>query len=456
MKKIFLFPFAVAALLAWRSLPAAQGSDNVPAPAPTRAVVLQGGTIHTVSGLDIPDGVLVFDRGKITLVGGHEFLGSVPASAQVIDVRGKHVYPGMIAAHTVLGLTEIPAVRATVDIAETGAVNPDARALVSINPDSELLPVTRSNGVLSALVVPKSQNGLISGLSTLVNLDGWTWEGMCVRPSVGLHVFWPDLRIDRDPRYPKTPEDQQKDIDARLRQLRDTFAVARAYAKELQAVSNPSAGPTGAISARRLETNIRFEAMLPVLRGEMPVFIHANEVKQIEAAVRWAAAEKLKLVLVGAQDAWRVAALLKERDVSVIVGGVNALPQRRGDSFDEPYANAGKLATAGVRFCIASDGSDFEAAHERNLPYQAAQAAAHGLARDEALKSVTLYPALILGVADRLGSLEPGKDANVIITSGDPLEISTQVEAAWIAGRPVDLSNKQTRLFDKYRRKYGM
>ncbi len=446
MKKFLLFLFVTMPF-------AAHGSDNVPAPAPTQAVVLRGGTVHPNSGPEIADGVVVFERGKITQVGGRESVSALPVGAQIIEVRGKHVYPGMIAAHTVLGLTEIPAVRATVDVAETGAVNPDARALVSINPDSELLPVTRSNGVLSALVVPKSQNGLISGLSTFVNLDGWTWESMCVRPSVGLHVFWPDLRIDKDPRYPKTPEDQQKDIDARLRQLRDTFAVARAYAKEVQAVSNPGIGSN---SAHRPETNIRFEAMLPVLRGELPVFIHADEVKQIEAAVRWATAEKLKLVLVGGQDAWRVAALLKERDVPVIVGAVNTLPLRRGDAFDEPYANAGKLSAAGVRFCITGEGSHFEAAHERNLPYHAAQAAAHGLAREEALKSVTLYPAQILGVADRLGSLEPGKDANVIVTTGDPLEIATQVEAAWIAGRPVDLSNKQTRLFDKYRRKYGM
>ncbi len=451
MKFSSLLPLALAAVFAT----GAGASDYVPAPPQTRPIVLRGGVVHPVSGPEFADGVVVLKDGKIAWVGpqGSAPAGAIPADAEIVDVRGKHVYPGLIAAHTTLGLTEIPSVRATVDVAEAGAVNPDARALVSINPDSELLPVTRSNGVLSALVVPKTQDGLISGLSALVNLDGWTWESMCIKPTVGLHVFWPDLRIDRDPRYPKKPEDQQKEIDARIRQLRDTFAVARAYGKELAAAT---AGRGTGGTVKPVESNVRLEAMQPVLRGEMPVFIHANEAKQIAAAVGWATAEKLKLVVVGGQDAWQLAGLLKERDIPVIVGAVNTLPLRRGDAFDAPYANAGKLAAAGVRFCITGDGTQFEAAHERNLPYHAAQAAAHGLPPEEALKSVTLYPAQLLGVADRLGSLEAGKDANVIVTTGDPLEITTQVEAAWIAGRPVDLANKQTRLYEKYRRKYGM
>lgn len=444
--KTFSLLAALALLLAATTI---RANDNVPAPPQSRAVAIQGATLHLVSGPDIAEGTLVLENGKITAVGGPGT--PAPEGALVLDARGRHVYPGMIAANTVLGLAEIPSVRATLDFAETGAANPNARAQVSINPDSELLPVARANGVLTALVVPKTGDGLVSGLSALVNLDGWTWETMTVRPAAGLHVFWPSLRIEKDPRFPKPPEDQQKEIDARLRQLRDLFAAARAYGKEPATAGNPGSGP----GSKPPVSNVRLEAMQPALRGEMPVFVHASELRQIEDAVAWAGTEKLKIVLVGGQDAWRAAALLRERDVPVIVSGVNVLPARRWEGFDAPYANAARLQAAGVRFCIAGDGSDFEAANERNLPYQAAQAAAHGLPRDEALKSVTLYPAQLLGVADRLGSLEPGKDANLFITDGDPLEILTHVESAFIAGRPLDLSTKQTRLNDKYRRKYG-
>lgn len=415
---------------------AASGNQNVPAPPQTQAIALVGATIHPVSGPEIPDGTLIFESGRITALGAGI---PVPDGAKTVGLQGKHVYPGLISAHTVLGLTEIESVRGTLDSTEAGGINPSARAQPAINPDSELLPVARSNGVLTALSVPKTQDGLISGISTLIHLDGWTWESMTVKPSVGLHVFWPELRINRDPHYPKSPEDQQEEIDARLRQLRETFAQARAYAK-------------GASDQR---TDVRLAAMGPAVRGAMPVLVHVDEIKGIQSAVAWAAAEGLKLVIVGGLDAWRVTGLLKKNDVPVIVSAVNSLPLRRDDPYDAAYANAGKLQAAGVRFCIANEGTDFDAAHDRNLPYQAAQAAAHGLPRDEALKAVTLYPAQILGAADRLGSLEVGKEATLFVTDGDPLEIMTHVEAAYIAGRPVDLSNRQTRLYDKYRQKYG-
>lgn len=438
-------------------LRAARANDEVPAPPQAQPIVLQGGTIHPVSGPDIPDGQLIFDHGKITAVGQHLTL---PADAEVIDVAGKHVYPGLIAAHSVLGLSEVPAVRATLDYAEPGAINPNVIAGTAINPDSELLPVARANGVLTALSVPTTADGLISGTSTLISLDGWTAGSMTVKARVGLHVFWPVMRIERDPRFPKPPEDQQKDLAARLRQLKEAFAAARAYGKALDAAgaaasSQPSGGEHPASAAvAKPATDLRLAAMLPALRGEMPVFVHADEIQQIEAAVQWADAEKLRLVIVGGQDAWRVAKLLKDHDAAVIVGAIHSLPMRRWEAFDTPFTNPAKLQAAGVRFCIADDGTDFDAPHERNLPYQAAQAAAHGLPKNEALASVTLYPAQILGVADRLGSLEPGKDATLIVTNGDPLEIMTQVEMAFIGGRAVDLSNRQTRLRDKYQQKF--
>lgn len=436
-------PAALVLLLAAAPAALLRASDNVPAPAQSHPVVLRGATLHPVSGPDIPDGTLVFDRGRILAVAPAGVTLPLPAGAEVIELRGRHVYPGMVAANSVLGLAEIPSVRATLDFAETGALNPNARAQVSINPDSELLPVTRAGGVLAAHVIPRVGDGLVGGLSALVNLDGWTWENMTIRPAAGLHVFWPSLRIERDPRFPKPPEEQQKEIDARLRLLRETFAAARAYAQPAGAKNPPA------------QTNVRLAAMAPALRGEMPVFVHADELRQIEDALTWADGEKLRLVLVGGRDAWRAAPRLRERGVPVILAGVNVLPTRRWEGFDTPYANAARLHAAGVKFCIAGEGTDFDAANERNLPFHAAQAAAHGLPREEALRAVTLSPAEILGVADRLGSLEPGKDANFIVTDGDPLEILSHVEAAWIAGRPVDLSTKQTRLDAKYRRRYG-
>ena len=438
MKPIELPRLVLAAAVLWLAADSLYANDELPAPPQAQPVMLHGGTIHPVTGPDIT-GDLLLDHGKIAAV-GRDLL--VPAEARMVDVTGKHLYPGLISAHTALGLTEIQSVRGNADFAEVGAINPNTRAQVVVDADSELFPVARANGILTALIVPKTADGLISGVSSLLHLDGWTWESMTVKADVGLHVFWPELRIDHDPRFPISPDDQQKSIDARLRRLRETFAAARAYQ---QAADSGHAG----------RTDLRLAALAPALRGELPVFVHADTVRQIEDAVRWADEGKLRLVLVGGQDAWRVADLLKEHDVPVIVSPVDAIPLRRWEAYDTAYANPAKLHAAGVRFCIANSGSDFDAAHDRNLPYQAGQAASHGLPREEALRAVTLYPAQILGVGDRLGSLETGKDATLIVTTGDPLEVATQVEAAYIDGRPVDLSNRQTRLYEKYRQKYA-
>ena len=295
---------------------------------------------------------------------------TVPPDAEVIDAAGKHVYPGLISANSVLGLTEISAARATVDIEEAGAINPSARSISSINPDSELLPVARSNGILSALVVP--EGGLISGQSAVLRLDGWTPEEMTVRGPVAMHLRWPDLKIDRDPRAPKKAEDQQKDIDKAQKQIRDAFQIARAYA---QARKTPPPG---------FQSDLRWEAMTPVVEGALPLFVHADSVAQIEAALAWAKEAQLKIVLVGGRDAWRMAAQLKESDTPVIIALSDRAAPRRGDPYDSAFSNAARLHEAGVRFCIAMNGRGSEAAHERNLPYEAAMAAAFGLPKEEA------------------------------------------------------------------------
>ncbi len=419
-------------------LTSAFASNEIPAPPQSKPIALKGATIHPVSGPDIANGTIVFDKGKIVSLGAS---ANIPADAETIDVTGKHIYPGLISADTVLGLTEISAVRSTIDFAEAGQVNPNARAATSINPDSELFPVTRANGILTALVAP--EGGLLSGQSAVVRLDGWTPEAMTIRSPAAMHVRWPEMRLNRNPRAPKSVEDQQKDIDKNLKTIRDTFEIARSY---WQAKKNP---------APDFKTDPRWEAMMPIFDGKLPVFVHAESVAQIEAALAWAKEAQLKITIVGGHDAWRMADQLKATDTPVIIGMATAIPPRRDDPYDSQFGNAAKLQAAGVRFCIARAGRESEAPHERNMPFEASMSAAFGLPKDEALKAVTLYPAQLLGIADQLGSLETGKAATLIVTNGDPLDFPTNVQAAYIDGRKIDLSSRHTRLRDKYLEKYG-
>lgn len=440
MKRFLLIYLALAATLI--------GSENIP-PGPQKTPLLFiNATIHPVSRDPIPGGQLLVVDGKITGLAPKDSELPKPEGTQTIDLAGKHIYPGMIAANSVLGLTEINAVNATVDVAEPGRLNPNARAQVSINPDSELLPVTRANGVLSALVIPRSGGGgLIAGTSALVRMDGWTWEEMTVSSPAGLHIYWPNLRIDS--RW-TTEEDSKKldklreDYDKDIQELTDAFAAARAYARARQA-------PEGS----KVPTDLRWESMIPVFEGKLRVFIHAETAPQIQSALHFTATEKLpNPIIVGGRDAWRMSTELLAQHAAVILGPTNDLPLRRWEAYDSPFTAAVKLHAAGVKFCIANDGETFGAANERNLPYQAARAVAHGLPPGEGLKAVTLYPAEILGVADRLGSLEAGKEATFFVSNGDPLEIVTTVERAFVRGREIDLSSKHTRLYDKYREKY--
>lgn len=416
-----------------------RASDQIPAPPQDHPIALTGATIHTVSGETIQDGTILFENGIITAIGMDVVL---PEQTEVIELPGRHVYPGLIAANSMLGLIEIEAVRATLDYSETGEINPNVRAEVAYNPDSELLPVARANGITLALSVPSG--GLISGTSALMMLDGWTWEDMIIKAPVGLHINWPNMKILSSAK--KSEEEQKKDIDEQIRKIRQAFANARAYMKAKESEEQKG--------IPYHETDSRWEAMIPVLKGEMPVIIRANEIRQIEAAVDWASEENLKMVLLDGYDSWRVSGLLKEKNIPVIVADIHRLPERRWEGYDTPFTLPLKLYKAGIKFCIAGSGSSSDAPDERNLPYQAATAAAYGLPKEEALKSITLYPAQILGVDDQVGSLEVGKDATLIVTDGDPLEIETQVEMEFIQGREIDLTSRHTQLYEKYLEKY--
>lgn len=402
-------------------------------------VVLTDATLHTVSGKVLEHASLAITDGRIAAVGTD--LTPVP-NARTISLTGKHVYPGFVAANTVLGLTEIGSVEGTNDWQETGTVNPNVRAEVGINPESELLPVARVNGVTSALVVPHGQ--AIAGTSGLIHLDGWTWEDMTVKAPAGLHVSWPNMTPQRGGfRELRSPEEQAKARDQAIADIRKAFDDARAYwtardAERQQGVPHH-------------ERDAKWDAMGKALRGEIPVMFSANALNQIRAVLRFCDDEGLKnVVLVGGDDAWRIADEIKRRNIAVICGPTLALPRHASDAYDQAFAGPARLQAAGIRFCISDGGGPFTAMNARNLPYHAAMAASFGLPKDEALKAITLYPAQILGVGDKLGSLEPGKIADLIVTDGDPLEITTHVEQVWIAGRPMSMETRQTRLFQKY------
>ena len=411
-------------------------NPEIPGAPQSKPIALVGGTIHPITGPVLHNGTLLFDQGRIVRLGKGI---PIPNNSQVINVTGKHIYPALFDAMTNMGLVEVKAVRASVDEAEVGSINPNVKAQVAVNPDSELIPVARSNGVLLVLTAPTS--GTISGQAAVLQLDGWTWEDMTLKSDVGMILKWPNMAAVSDWWLDKSAKQQIADRDKTLKNLRKTFADAEAYRQARQA------------KLKGQDLDARWEAMIPVLTGKLPVIIQANEIQQIQAAVAFASERKLKMILFGGQDAPRCATLLKKHKIPVIVGGVYRLPRRRHDAYDDAYTLPERLRQLGIKFCICSFGR-FGAANVRNLPYHAAVSVAFGLPEDEALKAITLAPAEILGVEQRVGSLQPGKDATLIITTGNPLETTTQVEGAFIQGRRVQLNDRHKRLWHKYQERY--
>ena len=417
-------------------------SDQIPGPPQSHPILLKNGVIHTISN-GVIQGSILFDNGKITHVG--EFIAP-QVGTEVIDLEGKHVYPGFIAAVSGIGLVEINAVDVTNDHSERGDFNPNVRANVAYNPDSEIIPTTRSNGVLIANVVPAS--GLVSGQSSIMMMDGWTWENATLSHPSGLHINWPQMgtrtlgRFGRSVPIKKQIERRNKSLKA----LDDMMKESRAYARLRQTKSR---------SAENYHNeDLRLESMIPYVQGKLPIYVHANEVRQIEAAVHWSKRQDVNIIIVGGKDAWRTTNLLRKNKVPVIYEGVTALPNRRFEDYDQAYKGPALLHEAGVQFCIASSGSAGGAYRVRNLPNQAAMAAAYGLPKDEALRSITLSAAEILGIDKQVGSLESGKDATLFISNGDPLEIRTNILQAYIQGRKVDMGDRHKMLFHKYQEKY--
>ncbi len=395
--------------------------------------ILNDVTVHPVSGPAVEHASVVVAKGKIQGV-TTSTIHNIPG-ASLVQATGLHVYPGMIDAGTVLGLTELGSAKETQDFAEGGDFQPDLRAGTGINPDSELIPVTRANGVTT--VVTRPQGSIVAGQSALINLSGWVPKEMTVVDPLALHVDLPVAVpfFTGNPDMPPVGRAiARKQREEKVRRLKELFAQAVAYD---EARKSDAARPV----------NARLEALVPYARGKKPVVVQANRKAEIEEALKLADDLKLKIVLSGAVDAWKVVAELKKRDVPVILGSLLALPTDTYDPYDAPYASAARLQEAGVKFCLRSAGTT----NTRNLPYEAAMAVSYGLPPEEGLKAVTLSPAQILGVADQLGSVEAGKRANLVLTNGDLLQPSTQVLALFVDGKPLEPTSKHTRLYERYR-----
>jgi len=430
--------FATIALLlaiAFNHPATLRSSDELPGKPQETPILIEGGTIHPVSSPAFV-GSLLFDKGRIVALGKEL---QAPAGTKKIDATDMHVFPGFFDAYSQLGLTEINAVRATRDLSESGTINPNVKALVAVNPDSELIPVTRANGVLLTLTAPSG--GLVSGLASVIQLDGWTWEDMSLASPSGLYINWPSASPASSWLARGAARNQPANRDKRLQELRQLFEEARAY------------GQARAARGDDQPVDARLEAMLPVLRGELPVIARAETIKTIQSAVTFADRQGLRLIIHGGHDAPLCVALLKKHKIPVILRSVYRLPRRRSEPYDYCFTLPRRLSDAGIPFAI-SGGPTTRTAHMRNLPYHAAMAAAFGLDQEKALEAITLSPAKILGVADRVGSLDKGKDATLFLSDGHMFETSSNVTRAFIQGREIDLSNRHKRLWLKYREKY--
>jgi imidazolonepropionase-like amidohydrolase len=412
--------FALAALVAG----AATAQDSEPLTA------LVGATVHPVAGEAIDNGVVLMRGARIEAVGADLAIPDGEAGVTVVELDGLHIYPGFVHPYSSLGLTEIGSVSGTVDTTEMGPVNAALRVEVAFNHDSALLPVSIAGGIVASHTVPGG--GLIRGTSAVMNLDGWSWEDMTIAAPVGMHIDFPAGAVDDD------ENDDLATID-------ETLNAARAWRKAQVAWE--------AGDAPRPPRNDQLEALVPVLAGDIPVFLHTSRADEVEAALDWAADQELdRVVVIGGPDLQYVADRLAADGVPVILNGVYTMPTRRWEPYDRAYEAASKLHAAGVKFAIADGGGGFNATNARNLPFHAGSAAAFGLPADAALKSVTLWPAEILGVGDELGSLEPGKRASVVVTDGDPLEPMTSIERVWIDGDEYDLGrSKHRQLYQRYR-----
>jgi len=431
MKKIFfiiktIFLFVIAA----------KSQDDVyPTPAQKGTFFITNATIHVGNGAVINNGTIKITDGKIVQVGTN-----ITASGDVIDAKGKQVYPGLILPESDLGLKEIAnAVRGSNDYQELGEWNPNVQSAVAYNTDSKIINTLKSNGIVVANVAPTGS--LIAGTTSVMQLDAWNWEDALYKRNSGIVFYMPSL-INRRPRFSVARGQQETDpvkegLD-KIEEVKKFFREARAYAQE----------------ADHRETNLKFEALKPLFSKQEKLFIHADVVKQLLVAVDFAKEFGIDVVIVGGTESWQIADLLKKNNISVILSREYNLPETEDEDIDQPFKTPYMLKQAGVLFALNDDNDE---TRYRNLAFNAGTAAAYGLTKEEALQSITLNAAKILGIDDRTGTIEERKDANIVISDGDILDMRTSIiSAVFIQGRKVSLENKQTQLYNRYMTKYGL
>ena len=420
------------ALIALSILPLAAADDTF---------LIRGATVHPIASADIDNGSVLVRDGKIVGIGRNL---TAPKGIKIIEGKGLHVYPGMIDSGTQIGLSEIGSTRESVDTGEIGKFDPQLRAEIAINPDSEHIGVTRVNGITSVITLPLNTGdggggrrgappSMIAGQAALVHLDGWTWEEMEIKKSAGMALRMPTI-LPGGRGSSESFTDAQKNYESNLRDLREFFEQARRYQKA------KAANESG------FRTDLKLEAMLPVLEGKEPVIVFAQRERAIRDAVQLADQQKIRVIIADPRELGKMGPELKARNIPAILGPTLELPLHDDDPYDAAYALPSQFFKAGVKFAFGSFDNEFS----RDLPYQAATAVAFGLPYEEALKAVTLNPAQIWGVNDRTGSIEEGKWADLMITDGDPLEAKTQVKQIFIKGKNVELDNRQKRLYEKY------
>ena len=409
--------------------------NPLPAKKQTKVIVLQNATLHTANATNqvLEKATIIFENGKITQMGTNI---SAPAGAETLDMSGKHIYPGLILPSSTVGLTEVDAIRATRDFNEVGAYNPHIRAQIAYNTDAEMLPTIRNNGVLLVQSTPRS--GVISGSSSVMELEGWNWEDATLKADDGIHLNWVSFFSYN---WQLGVVEKNKNREKNLNEINEFFVSANAYSQSPQETKN-----------------LRFEAMKGLFDGSKNLYIHVDLGKEIVEAIDFAKKQGVKkIVLVGGSDSWMLIDYLKENNIPVLLNRPHSLPNRADDDIDLPYKLPAILQKAGILVGLNYEG-DMEAMGSRNLPFVAGSAAAYGapygLTKEDALKMVTSNTARILGIDNQVGTLEVGKEATIIVSGGDILDMkSSKIELAFIKGKKLLLNDKQKALYDKFKQK---
>ena len=438
MKKIFLSFTLVCFLVNGFSQ-----ESVLPAKEQKGTTVITNTTVHTGDGKIIENASIVITDGKIAAVGTNV---SIPANATKVNGEGKHVYPGLILPVSSLGLIEVSAVRASNDVREIGDMNPNVRAIAAYNTDSKVINTLRSNGILLANIVP--QGTFLAGTSSVVQLDAWNWEDAAYKTDAGMHFYMPALMARGGGRFgggggrfgpqERSQADPVKEGIEKVEELKVFFREAKAYLSE----------------QTHKETNLKFEATKRLFDRTQKFYVHASIVKQMLLALDFVKEFNFDLVIVGGSDSWQIADLLKQHNVAVVLQQSHSLPTLEDDDVDQPYKSAAALQKAGVLYAISDDDGQTRG---RNLAFSAGTAAAYGLTQEQAIQAITLNPAKIMGVSDKAGSITVGKDANIIISEGDIMDMRTsKVTDAFIQGRKIDLTDKHKLLNEKFNKKYDI